>query len=221
MLVRLSRVLLKVLNLALWILTVVLAVFIAYRITTLPKTGGEVTLPGLRAESSITRDSYGVAHIRAASHQDAVFSLGFVHGQDRLWQLEMHRRIGRAELAEILGVPALQTDKFLRTLGVHANAKKIHSNLDAGTQLLLKAYADGINAAIGHTRENPVLLSPEFLALNTRPGLWTPQDVIAWQSMMAWELSGNMPRELLRFDMAARMSSEKLGQLLPTDPVRP
>jgi penicillin G amidase len=220
MLARLSRLTLKLLNLLLWILTVLLAVFIAYRITTLPKTGGEIALAGLRADSSITRDSHGVVHIRSASHQDAVFSLGFVHGQDRLWQLEMHRRIGRAELAEMLGAPALQTDKFLRTLGVHVNAAKIYANLDAGTQQLLGAYADGINAAIGRTRENPVLLSPEFLALSARPGLWTAQDVIAWQTMMAWELSGNMPRELLRMEMASRMSSEKLGQLLPTDPVQ-
>ncbi len=218
MLARLSRWCLKFANVALWVFTVLLAVFIAYRVTTLPKTGGEMPLPGLRADTSITRDSYGVPHIRAASHSDAVFTLGFVHGQDRLWQLEMHRRIARAELAEILGAPALPTDKFLRTLGVLRNAEAIFANLDAETQALVQAYADGINAAILLTKENPVLLSPEFLALNTRPGTWTAKEVIAWQTMMAWELSGNMPRELLRFDLASRMSAQKLSQLLPTEP---
>jgi penicillin G amidase len=218
MLVRVGRWLAKLISVALWALTVMLAVFIAYRITTLPKTGGEMSLPGLRADISVTRDSYGVPHIRAASHSDAVFALGFVHGQDRLWQLEMHRRIARAELAEILGAPALQTDKFLRTLGVLQNANQIFSNLDSETQSLVRAYADGINAAIGLTRESPVLLSPEFIALNARPVAWTAQDVVAWQTMMGWELSGNMPRELLRFDLASRMSSQKLSQLLPTEP---
>jgi penicillin G amidase len=218
LLAKLSRWLVKLVNVGLWVLTVLLAVFIAYRVTTLPKTGGEMSVPGLRADTSITRDSFGVPHIRAASHSDAVFTLGFVHGQDRLWQLEMHRRIARAELAEILGAPALQTDKFLRTLGVLRNATAIYSNLDAETQALVRAYADGINAAVGLTRESPVLLSPEFIALNTRPGAWTPQDVVAWQTMMAWELSGNMPRELLRFDLASRMSGQQLSQLLPTDP---
>jgi penicillin G amidase len=206
------------LNIVIWGLALFLAVLVGYRVLTLPKTGGELPIKGIAADTSITRDEYGIPHIRAANIPDAYFALGFVHGQDRQWQLEMHRRIGRGALAQVLGAPALPTDKFLRTLGVHRNAGLIYAALDEPTKVLVSAYAKGINAAIALTRENPVLLSPEFFILGTRPVLWEPEDVIAWQTMMAWDLSANMQSEILRFELAAQLPTEKLAQLLDTDP---
>src|SRR4030088_1948145 len=84
----------------------------------LPQTSGRLTLQGLSGEVEVLRDAHGVPHIYASSIEDANFALGFVHAQDRLWQMEMSRRIGAGRLAEALGAPALETDRFMRTLGV-------------------------------------------------------------------------------------------------------
>ncbi|MGH8741438.1 MAG: penicillin acylase family protein, partial [Burkholderiales bacterium] len=84
----------------------------------LPAWEGEVQVPGLAAPVEILRDRFGVPHIFAGSERDAHFALGFVHAQDRLWQMEMNRRVGAGRLAEVLGRGGLETDRFLRTLGV-------------------------------------------------------------------------------------------------------
>ena len=83
----------------------------------LPKVEGEIQLAGLGGQVDVQRDRYGIPHIFAISLEDAVFGLGFVHAQDRLWQMEMSRRIASGRLAEIVGAGALETDRFLRTLG--------------------------------------------------------------------------------------------------------
>src|SRR5687767_7289966 len=94
-------------------LAVAVALFV-YSRRVLPKTDGTLLLPGLQAELRIERDADGIPTIKAASREDAMFGLGYVHAQDRLWQLEVHKRIGSGRLAEAFGESALDTDKFLR-----------------------------------------------------------------------------------------------------------
>ena len=89
----------------------------------LPALEGEIAVAGLGARVEILRDAFGIPHIFAASIEDAQFALGFVHAQDRLWQMEMNRRIGSGRLAELLGPRALEADRFLRTLGVRRAAE--------------------------------------------------------------------------------------------------
>jgi penicillin amidase len=89
----------------------------------LPQLDGTLALSGLKAPVEIVRDRYGVPHIYAGSVEDAYFALGFVHAQDRLWQMEMNRRIGSGRMSEVLGAATLDADKFLRTLGVHRVAE--------------------------------------------------------------------------------------------------
>ena len=84
----------------------------------LPQTEGSLSLAGARAEIRIERDEHGIPSIKAASVRDAMYGLGVVHAQDRLWQMETHRRIGAGRLAEAFGEPAVETDRFLRVLGV-------------------------------------------------------------------------------------------------------
>jgi penicillin amidase len=84
----------------------------------LPKASGEIHLPGLKAQVEVLRDRHGIPHIYAASLEDAHFALGFVHAQDRLWQMEINRRIGSGRLAELLGPAALDADRLMRTLGL-------------------------------------------------------------------------------------------------------
>ncbi|MEE8370612.1 MAG: penicillin acylase family protein, partial [Sphingomonadales bacterium] len=94
-----------------------------YIASSLPTIDGEMELSGLEAEVRVLRDEYGVPHIFATSEHDLYFSVGFVHAQDRLWQMEMNRRVAQGRLAEVVGVGALETDRFLRTIGVYERAK--------------------------------------------------------------------------------------------------
>ena len=107
-----------------------------YLRTSLPKTRGTVQMDGLDAAVEIVRDDAGVPHIFATTDHDAFFALGYVHAQDRMWQLELNRRTGAGRLSEVLGEPALRTDKFLRTLGVYRAAEMAWPQLQPRTRAL-------------------------------------------------------------------------------------
>lgn len=181
----------------------------------LPQTTGEIVLPGLQGELRIERDAHGIPTIRAASERDAVFGLGFVHAQDRLWQLETHRRIAAGRVAEAFGEGALETDRFLRALGVRRAAQAQWDRLPAPTKTLLQAYADGINAYLaGHLKARP----PEFLILGLTPEPWDAVDSLGWSIMMSWDLGGNWSTELLRLRLALKLPVAGVNALLPAYP---
>jgi penicillin amidase len=193
-----------------------------YRSASLPQVDGRISVEGAGAPVDIVRDAEGVPHIYAKSANDAYFALGFVHAQDRLWQMELNRRIPAGRMAEILGPKAVDTDRFLRTLGVRRNAEKILANLSTDTRAALEAYARGVNAWLAQ-RSGP--LPPEFLLTGTAaPEPWQPADSIGWQTMMAWDLGGNWTQELLRMRLAQRLSLAQINEFLapyPGDAVLP
>ncbi|KPK04903.1 MAG: acyl-homoserine lactone acylase [Betaproteobacteria bacterium SG8_39] len=186
----------------------------AYLHRSLPQVEGTLRLPGLKAEITVLRDAWRIPHIYAASVDDAMFGLGFVHAQDRLWQMEMNRRIGAGRLAEVLGPGALDTDKFLRTLGVRRAAQASLEALDGKTRDTLDAYAAGVNAFLA---TNPVL-PPEFWLLRVEPQPWMPVDSVAWTKMMAWDLGGNWKNEVLRMRLAKNFSLARINEFLPPYP---
>lgn len=181
----------------------------------LPQVAGRISLPGLAAPAEILRDRYGVPHIRAASALDAVYALGFAHAQDRLWQMEVNRRIAAGRLSEAFGASALDTDRFLRTLGIRRIAEATFANLNGETRAALEAYAAGVNAFLA-TRTGP--LPVEFILTGVRPENWTPADSIAWVKMMAWDLSGNWTREVLRARLVQRLDVKQVSEFLPPYP---
>ena len=128
------------------VIVALLAVLLWYRQASLPVHEGTFIVTGLQQPVRIERDEHGIPTIVAANERDATFALGYVHAQDRLWQMEMNRRIAAGRLAEVLGDPALDTDKFLRTVGIARTAQSIYKNLDAEHRDLLDAYAAGVNA---------------------------------------------------------------------------
>jgi len=180
----------------------------------LPRLEAEIQVSGIGAAVEILRDRYGVPHIFAAAERDAHFALGFVHAQDRLWQLEMNRRIGAGRLSELIGAGGLETDRFMRTLGLRRAAQANHAHLDEDARATLDAYAAGVNAFLA-TR--PVL-PPEFLFLRVRPEPWSPVDSISWLKVMAWDLGGNWRNELLRMRLAKTMELARIHQFLPPYP---
>jgi penicillin G amidase len=180
----------------------------------LPKTAGEVELAGLGAAVEVLRDRHGIPHIYASSLEDAHFALGFVHAQDRLWQMEMNRRIGSGRLAEVLGPDALDTDRFMRTLGLRRVAEANLAHYDAETRRLLDAYAAGVNAFLA---ARPVL-PPEFWLLGVTPEPWSAVDSIVWTKVMAWDLAGNWRSELLRMRLARTLPLERIQEFLAPYP---
>lgn len=191
------------------------AALMAYAWQALPRTQGEMLLAGAQGEIRIERDEHGIPTIAAGSPHDALFGLGVVHAQDRLWQMETHRRIGAGRMAEIFGEPALEADRFLRALGVRRAAAAQWAQLPAPSRAALQAYTDGVNAVLRfELRARP----PEFMILGVSPEPWEPVDSLAWAIMMAWDLGGNWSTELLRLRLALQMPVERINALLPPYP---
>lgn len=152
-------------------------------------------LAGLHARAAVTRDTRGVLYITADRPEDASFALGFAHAQDRLWQMELMRRIGAGRLAEIVGDAGLRIDRMTRTLGLYRLAEANLQRLSPEARSHLVAYAAGVNAHLA-TRSGP--LPPEFVLLRHTPEPWKPADSLVWGRLMALQLSGNWFDEILR-----------------------
>ena len=187
-----------------------LAVWLAY--ASLPDLDGEIRLAGLEARVTIARDEFGIPLITAESERDAAMALGFVHAQDRLWQMEMSRRIGAGRLAEVVGEQGIATDRFLRTLGLYRAAEAALDHLSPDAIDRLEAYAEGVNALI-ESRSRP--LPPEFLLLRHRPEPWVPADSLVLVKTMAWRLIESWRRELTRATVLAELPAEALDDLWP------
>lgn len=193
-----------------------LGTFLWYRKASQPRHEGTVIVDGLAAPVTIARDGRGVPFIDAAREADALFALGYAHAQDRLWQMTFNRRIAQGRLAEVIGPAGLDTDRFLRTLGIYRAAQSIAARLDAESRELLAAYAAGVNAYLVN-RAGP--LPPEFvLTRSGAPEPWSPADTIAWALMMALDLSRSYRDELTRLRLAARFSKDEIEEFKPPYP---
>lgn len=180
------------------------------------QTRGQVRVAGLASEVRVVRDAHGVPHIEAESRSDAVFALGFVHAQDRLWQMEFQRRLGSGRLAEAVGSSGLTADRFFRTLGVRRSAEASLAYLGSEERAVLDAYVAGVNAFL---ERRTGVLPPEFLVLRLEPEPWTPTDVIVWQKMMAWDLTGSqLSDETLRAQLVSALGSDRAARLFPGHP---
>ena len=177
---------------------------------TLPSYDGEERVAGLEAPVEIVRDAHAIPHVYARSPRDAAFAMGFVHAQDRLWQMELQRRIGAARLSEVFGERGLETDRFLRTLGVYRVAERNFAALSPEVQAIYEAYAAGVNA---YLEGRSGLLPPEFVLLGHEPEPWRPADSLVWLKMMAWDLGDNFRDELLRARLAGRLDEAQLRDL--------
>ena len=114
--------------------------------TSLPVTDGFIEVDGLTSPVSITRDVYGIPHIKGESENHVYFGLGFVHAQDRMWQMETARRAGAGRLSEIFGKRTLKLDKYLRGLGFYRAAEDSLNYFDKNSRANIEAYSAGINA---------------------------------------------------------------------------
>ncbi len=183
-----------------------------------PHTSGTLALPGLAQPVEVIRDRWGIPHVFARSSRDLLFAQGFVHAQDRLWQMELNRRAASGRLSEIFGEPALSTDRFLRTIGLRRAAEAHLASLSPQSRANLEAYAAGVNAFItGAGRRLPI----EFTILRVAPERWTPADTLVYGKLMAWVLGGDWRAEILREHLHARFGERALERLWPDYPESP
>lgn len=184
-----------------------------------PSYDGAVAVAGLSAPVRIVRDARAIPHISAQSFTDAAFALGYVHAQDRLWQMELSRRFVGGRLAEVLGDAALPADITMRSLGLYRAAESAVPHLSLETQRALRAYADGVNAYIaGHEGPWPI----EFALAGIAPAPWRPADSMAVLKGMSFTLSENAFREIARVKLLQRIGRRGLEEFFapyPGDPV--
>jgi penicillin G amidase len=204
------------------LLVLLIVAVLGYRQLSLPQTTGEIAITAIGGSSAplsvkIVRDASGVPTIEADNLSDASYAVGFAHAQDRRWQMEMNHRIASGTLSEILGPASLDTDRFLRTLGIARAAAAQAAKFDSDTLAALQRYADGVNAGTQAASAR----APEFMLLGIKPTPWTVQDSIGWSLMMAWDLGGNWANEALRMRLAARYTTAQIDQLLPPQSPQP
>jgi penicillin amidase len=186
-----------------------------YLRSALPQTEGRIVLSGPKAEIRIERDADGVPLITAQDDEDLAFGLGFVHAQERLFQMELQRRYGAGRLAEVFGPPAVAVDRQMRVLGLYRAAEAAIPFLSPEMNRALTAYAAGVNAFLTSRRG---ALPPEFLLLGFAPETWRPADSLVWGKLMAVQLGGNYRGELLRARMARTIPAADLAVLYPQYP---
>ena len=186
-----------------------------YLRSSLPQVEGRIAVKGLKGEVTIARDSDGVPLITASDDEDAAFGLGFVHAQDRLFQMEAMRRTGAGRLSEIFGAQTVAIDRQMRVLGLYRLAEAQVPLLSEPVRRGLDAYAAGVNAFLA---SRSGALPPEFLLLRCDPEPWRPADSLVWGKLMDLELAGNYRGELLRARLLRTLSPEELAFLYPEYP---
>ncbi len=178
----------------------------------MPAYSGRETLPGLSAEARVWRDAYGVPHIFAASMDDAMRALGYLHASERLFQMELQRRVGQGRMSEFAGADLLNVDRFMRTLGFYREAEASFAALSPLAQKRLQVYADGINAFLDSHRS---ALPPEFLISGARPEPWKPADSLVIGKLLSLELSNNYKLEALRAHLRQKLGPEQAAWMFP------
>jgi len=179
----------------------------------LAQLDGTITVSGLEGPVQVLRDRWGVAHIYAESQDDLFFAQGFVAAQDRLFQIDMWRRIAVGETAEVLGPDSLVRDRFARLLRYRGDMETEWASYAPDTKQLVTAFTRGINAYIDHLGDR---LPIEFQILGYRPEKWKPEDCLGRMSVLA--VAFNLRREVARAELVAAVGVEQARQAMPTDP---
>lgn len=180
----------------------------------LPQVKGTIEIAGLHGPVRVRRDRWGVPHIEADVREDLHFAQGYCHGQDRLWQMDFYRRVVEGRVSEMAGEEGLAVDKLMRTLGIRRVARREEAELEPALRAQLERFCAGVNQAAADARALPF----EMQVLRQRFEPWSPLDILSLGKLLAFGLSTNWERELLRADMARELGPEMAARL---DPVYP
>jgi penicillin amidase len=189
------------------VLLALAAAGVAYGVlrASLPQLAGTLREPGLKAAVSITRDALGVPTITAADRADLAFATGFVHAQDRYFQMDLSRRLAAGELAELFGPVALAQDRNTRLFRFRSLAREVIAQATSQQRLLVAAYTRGVNAGLARLTSRPW----EYWLLRQPPRLWAAEDTVLVEYAMWWDLQANgLRREIQRREINARLGGE-------------
>ena len=166
---------------------------------------GEHQVLGLERSVSVHFDEQARPYVDASGLPDAFFVQGYLHARERLWQMDLLRRAGRARLAELVGGDMLETDRGLWRAGVPELADRLMDNAGNRLRRLVDAYTAGVNAAIDAMRQPP----PEYLLLGAEPAPWEAIDSFAVGAIMAFDSASNFDAELLRHNLASVLPADR------------
>lgn len=203
----------RIIGIVLAVLLALPLALLAWLLTSLPKTEGTITLAGPTAPIEIIRDRRGIPHIYAANEADAFYALGFVHAQDRLFQMDFTRLLAQGRLSEVIGPATLDSDRFMRMLDLVGQADATLQVMPPRWRRMLDAYAAGVN---GYLDTHSGAWPPEYLLLRRTPERWEPRDSLLWAKLMTLQLSGNWRGEIARARLLKSWSPEMLAQIWPT-----
>jgi penicillin amidase len=171
-----------------------------------------VNVSGISSDVKIYFDDYGVPHILASNESDMYFSLGYMHARDRLWQMDLMRRVAEGRLSEILGSAVLDYDKLFRTVGINNTAYKLYENASPKSREILMAYSNGVNKFIEtHINELPA----EFDILNYKPDQWKPEHSLMIGRLMGWELNIAWYTDYVMGEIINKVGIEKTSVIFP------
>ncbi|MFC6086762.1 penicillin acylase family protein [Sphaerisporangium aureirubrum] len=187
-----------------------------------PQVDGELRLPGLQAKATVLRDGHGIPQIYADTPHDLFMAQGYVHAQDRFWEMDFRRKTTAGRLSELFGAATLDVDKVVRTLGWRRTAERELPLLSAATRQSLTDYTAGVNAWMT-ANDGFAERSLEYAVLGLTNGSyspepWTPADSLAWLKAMAWDLRSNLDDELRRALYASVLPPGRVAQLFPAYP---
>ena len=185
--------------------------FWAYFRHSVPKIEGIASVKGLRSEVEILRDPWGIPHIFAQNEMDLFFAWGYVHAQDRMWQMDFHRRVGFGRLSEIFGEEVLERDKIIRNFGLEKAVAADNNQLSAELRDLLRSYARGVNSWLDSRKFD---WPPEFLILRYRPEPWRPLDSLIMKEVMALLMCVEYQYEVFRAKLIEQFGAQKALQVL-------
>lgn len=175
-----------------------------------PVINGELSVGGLQQEVEVLRDRWGIPHIYAQNAHDVFFAQGFIHAQERLFQMELNRRTAQGTLSEVFGELALETDRATRTFGFNRLGRIDWANADDEMKAVIVAYCEGVNAYLNWMGGK---LPVEFKLLGFRPKPWQPEDTTAFARVMMWQLSHAWHSEIVRLQIQEKVGAEHLADL--------
>jgi penicillin amidase len=220
--IKLRRVLISIVSVII-VLALVLGVFSIFTVRrSFPQTNGEIKLSGLNYPVDVYRDSYGIPNLYAQTPHDLFFAQGYVHAQDRFWQMDFWRHIGSGRLSEMFGKDQLDTDTFLRTLGWARVAQQELDAMAPDEVALLQAYADGVNAYLADHKGSALSLEYAILKLTNSsytPEPWQPLNTLTWAKAMAWDLgSSRMNDEIRHAVFQKTLTPQQMADIFPPYP---
>ncbi len=186
-----------------------------------PQIDGQIKVPGLDGTVDVYRDHMGIPHIYASTQHDLFFAQGYVHAQDRFWQMDSWRHIGSGTISEMFGSGQVDTDTFLRTLGWRETAQAEWDGMGPDSKAILLAYTDGVNAYLKDHDGTALSLEYAILKLlspSYKIQPWTPVNSLTWGKAMAWDLRGNMDEEIARSILLKTLTPQQVDQLYPPYP---